>query len=95
MTNPQQKYPEQKHGYKNCGYHCMMCQQVYYPQINKWLGAESIADAQVEVTSGIFHKDCLEDYFTRYIRQNLPEEEKQKIREGLEDRLTRLIRKVL
>lgn len=95
MTNPQQKYREQKIGYRNCGYHCMMCQQVYYPQINKWLGAESIADAQVEITSGIFHKNCLEDYFEKYIGNNIPEGEKQRIREGLEERITRLTKKVL
>lgn len=89
------KYPEQKYGYMNCGYHCMMCQQVYYPELNQWLGVETIVDAQKEITSGIFHKNCLEDYFKKYIGNSIPEEDKQKLRDNLEDRLQRLVKKVL
>lgn len=89
------KYPEQKHGYKNCAYHCMICQQVYYPQINKWLDLTSITDAQVEVTTGIFHERCLEDYFKSYIKDSITEKDKEIIRNNLEERLQKLTKKVL
>lgn len=95
LDNKQVKYEEQLHGYKNCGYHCIVCQQIYYPEIDKWLGIESIQDAQKPITSGIFHTKCLEDYFTTYIGQNITEKEKDKIRQGLEQRIQKLTKKVL
>lgn len=67
--------------------HCMICNKVYYEKEEVWVELMDYLECNLgKPTSGIYHKDCMETYFNRYV-PFIPEEDKQKIRSELEQKI--------
>lgn len=70
-------------------YHCIICDLIQYTKESLWIDKETYIQLQLEPppTSGIFHKNCLEEYFEIYIGERIPEQDRNELRKKLEERL--------